>query len=144
MTGNVGLENVPPSLELVRISNHALKGMIEANSWKNRSKLFQGSEILWAKTSKTLYQIFQLFVSLFSGIFCTFHAAKILLNFFNYFLNLIKVCLYKLHVSVRLSEGLLLDYLVLNFRNKISYYSLLYRLLSLSFRLIKLLWDNGW
>ena len=45
MTGNFRLENVPPSFELVRISNHALKGMIEANSWKNRSKLFQGSEI---------------------------------------------------------------------------------------------------
>ena len=41
MTGN---DNVPPSLELVRISNHALKGMVEANSWKNRSKLFQPSD----------------------------------------------------------------------------------------------------
>ena len=45
MTGNDRPENVPPSLELVRISNHALKGMIEAISWKNRSKLFQPSEI---------------------------------------------------------------------------------------------------
>ena len=45
MTGNDGLENVPPFLELVRVSNHALKGMVEANSWKNRSKLFQPSEI---------------------------------------------------------------------------------------------------
>ena len=40
MTGLARLENVLPSLELVRISNHVLKGMIEANSWKNRSKLF--------------------------------------------------------------------------------------------------------
>ena len=45
MTGNDRLEKVTPSLELVRISNHAIKGMIEANSWKNRSKLFQPSEI---------------------------------------------------------------------------------------------------
>ena len=45
MTGNDRLENVLPSLELIRISYHALKGMIEANSWKNRSKLFQPSEI---------------------------------------------------------------------------------------------------
>ena len=45
MTGNDRLEKVTPSLELVRISNHAIKGMIEANYWKNRSKLFQPSEI---------------------------------------------------------------------------------------------------
>ena len=45
MTGNDRLEKVTPSLELVRISNHAIKGMIEANSSKNRSKLFQPSEI---------------------------------------------------------------------------------------------------
>ena len=32
MTDNARLENVPPSLELVRISNHVLKEMIEANS----------------------------------------------------------------------------------------------------------------
>ena len=45
MAGNDRLENVPPSFELVRISNHALKGMKEANSWKNRSKLFQPNEV---------------------------------------------------------------------------------------------------
>ena len=45
MTGYVRLENVPPSLELVSILNHVLKEMIEANSWKNRSKLSQPSEI---------------------------------------------------------------------------------------------------
>ena len=45
MTFNHRLENVSPSLKLVRISNHALKGMIQANSWKNRSKLFLPSEI---------------------------------------------------------------------------------------------------
>ena len=32
MTDNARLENVPPSLEVVRISNHILKEMIEANS----------------------------------------------------------------------------------------------------------------
>ena len=46
MTGNDRLEKVTPSLELVRISNHAIKGMIEANYWKNRSKLFQPSEVI--------------------------------------------------------------------------------------------------
>ena len=45
MTGNDRLEKVTPSIELVRISNHATKGMIEANSLKNRSKLFQPLEI---------------------------------------------------------------------------------------------------
>ena len=43
MTGHVRLVrlgNVDPSLELVRISNYVLEGMIEANSWKNRSKPF--------------------------------------------------------------------------------------------------------
>ena len=44
MADNDRLEKVTPSLELVRISNHAIKGMIEANSWKNRCKLFQPSE----------------------------------------------------------------------------------------------------
>ena len=39
MTGHVRLENVPRSLESVRILNYVLKGMIEANFWKNRSKL---------------------------------------------------------------------------------------------------------
>ena len=45
MTDNVRFEKVSHSLELARISNHAKKGMIEANSWKNRSKLSQPSEI---------------------------------------------------------------------------------------------------
>ena len=45
MISNGRLKKVTPSLELVRISNHAIKGMIEANSWKNRCKLFQPSEI---------------------------------------------------------------------------------------------------
>ena len=35
MTSNAGLENVPPSFELVKISNHARQRMIEANFWKN-------------------------------------------------------------------------------------------------------------
>ena len=38
-------EKVPPSLELVRPLNHVIKGMIEANSCKNRSKLFQPGKI---------------------------------------------------------------------------------------------------
>ena len=38
MTGNDRLENVPTSFELVRISNHALKGMIKANSWKKNKQ----------------------------------------------------------------------------------------------------------
>ena len=45
MADNDRLEKVTPSLELVRISNHAIKRMIEANSSKNRKKLFQPSEI---------------------------------------------------------------------------------------------------
>ena len=45
MTGNDRLEKVTPSLEFISISNHAIKGMIEANSSKNRSKLFQPSEL---------------------------------------------------------------------------------------------------
>ena len=40
MTSNSRLENVSTSFELVRISNHALQGMTEANSWKNCGKLF--------------------------------------------------------------------------------------------------------
>ena len=35
MAGNDRLEEVTPSLELVRLSSHAIKGMTEANSWKN-------------------------------------------------------------------------------------------------------------
>ena len=62
MTSNDRLEKVTPSLELVRISNHAIKGMIEANSRENRSKLFQPSEINYVAslviTSKTLSQTF--------------------------------------------------------------------------------------
>ena len=40
------LRNVPVSvsLELLRTLNHALKGIREANSWANRSKLIQPSE----------------------------------------------------------------------------------------------------
>ena len=40
MRGHNKLENVPRSLDLVKISNHVLKGMIETKCWKNRSKLF--------------------------------------------------------------------------------------------------------
>ena len=34
--------------ELARISNHVLKGMIEVNSWQNRSKPDEPSEIYHA------------------------------------------------------------------------------------------------
>ena len=36
MIDNNRLENELSFPELVAISNHALKGMIEANSWKNK------------------------------------------------------------------------------------------------------------
>ena len=45
MTSNARLEKIPTSFQLVTILNHALKRTIEANSWKNRSKLFKPSEI---------------------------------------------------------------------------------------------------
>ena len=39
------LNDVPPSVEFVKISNRTLKGMIEANFWKYRRKVFQPSKI---------------------------------------------------------------------------------------------------
>ena len=39
------------------------------------------------------------------SIFCTFHVAQMLLESFQLFLNLTKVYLYELHVSLRISEG---------------------------------------
>ena len=45
MTSNARLEKIPTSFQLVTILNHAFKRTIEANSWKNRSKLFKPSEI---------------------------------------------------------------------------------------------------
>ena len=45
ITSNARLENVPTSFVLIKLSNHALQGTAEANSWKNCSKLFQPSEI---------------------------------------------------------------------------------------------------
>ena len=41
----VNVNKMSPTLELARISNHALKRMMEANSWKNRSTLNQPNEI---------------------------------------------------------------------------------------------------
>ena len=68
MTYNGRLENVPPFLELVIISNHALKVMIETNFLKNRSKLFQQSQIncllWWGKSSKILSQTFEILCSI--------------------------------------------------------------------------------
>ena len=68
MTYNGRLENVPPFLELVIISNHALKVMIETNFLKNRSKLFQQSQIncllWWVKSSKILSQNFEILCSI--------------------------------------------------------------------------------
>ena len=65
--------------------------MIEANSWKNRRKLFQQSQrnraVRWVKTSKNFSQPFSnfdMFYSLlyyyFSGILRTFHVAQMLLD----------------------------------------------------------------
>ena len=45
MTVNARLQNLPSFLELVRFSNHALNETIEANYQKNRTKLFQRSEL---------------------------------------------------------------------------------------------------
>ena len=63
MTGNGRLKTVLPSLELVRTSNHTLKGMREANSWKNRRKLFQPTEINYvsdgSKPAKLFLRLFQ-------------------------------------------------------------------------------------
>lgn len=42
---NARPDNVPSSLNLVRIFNPSLKGIIEANSWKNMSQLCQLREI---------------------------------------------------------------------------------------------------
>ena len=109
MTGNARLENVSPSLEVVRISNHTLKGMTEANSWKHRSKLFQPSEInhLYdgSKPSKLFLRLFQSlrYFSVFCVIilveyfvlFMLYHCYWILIN---YFFNLTKVWLYNLNV----------------------------------------------
>ena len=78
MTGSDRLETLTPFLELVRISNLAIKGIIEVNSCKNRSKLFQPSDInhvlRWSKLAKLFPRLFQSvpFVSLFCEIFyCT-------------------------------------------------------------------------
>ena len=76
MRDNARLENVHPSLELVRISNRALKVLqsFEANSWKNRRKLFKQIQInhvvWWVKTSKILSQTFSKFE--IAGIFPNF------------------------------------------------------------------------
>ena len=105
-----------PSLDLVRISNHVLKGMIAANSWKKRRKLFQPNEInhgvFWVKTSKTLSKTFLKFEILF--IFCViilveyfvlFKLHKCYCILINYFFNSTKVWLYNLYASIRLWEG---------------------------------------
>ena len=114
MTDNARLENVPPSLEVVRISNHILKEMIEANSQKNRSKVFQPSKInhvvCWIKTTKTLSQIFSKLEMLFnllrhcfSTIFCTFHVMQIVTRFSSTISLTISLAPwhYNLHVSLR-------------------------------------------
>ena len=45
MTSNARLKNVTISFRLVRILNHTLQGMTEANSCKSCSTLFQLSKI---------------------------------------------------------------------------------------------------
>ena len=42
---NARPDNVPSSLDLVRVSNPALKGLIEASSWKNLGQLCKLWEI---------------------------------------------------------------------------------------------------
>ena len=68
MTGNDRLEKLTPFLELVRILNLAIKRMIEVNSCKNRSKLFQPSDIndvlRWSELAK-LVETFRRQVCLF-------------------------------------------------------------------------------
>ena len=134
MTDNDWLEKVTPSLKLVRISNHAIKGMIEASSWGNRSKLFQPSEInhvvYWVRTSKTLSQTFSKCDTPFS-LLCQYLWNILLHKCFRNSMCIVKtfrrqVCLF---------------YFMLSLSNKIKYSSLLYRTPSLSFRLLSLLWD---
>ena len=48
LTDNFRLEIYLPSLELSRISNQTLKGVIEVNYWKSRSELCQPSEVNYA------------------------------------------------------------------------------------------------
>ena len=118
MTDNERLENVPPSLKLVRILNHAIKGMIKVNSWKNRSKLFQRSEInhvvWWVRTSKTLSQTFSkcdIFFSLSCHYFFKKNILKNLLHKyywipFNYFFKFNQSLAPQIACkSLRLSEG---------------------------------------
>ena len=63
MTGNDRLEKLTAFLELVRILNLAIKRMIEVNSYKNRSKLFQPSDInhvlRWSELAKLFPRLFQ-------------------------------------------------------------------------------------
>ena len=103
MTNHAKLKNVPLFFELVRISKHALQGMIEASSKKNWSKLFQPSEIdqvaWWGKTSKNfVWEAFQRVISLVEYIF--FDVKMLLDSFqllfkFNRSLDLQIVCISK-------------------------------------------------
>ena len=121
---------------MVRISNHAIKGMIEANFWKNRSKLFQPSEInhvaWWVRTSKTLPQTFSKWDIPFSLFFCVIILRNILLH--KSFTN-------SMYIVKTFRRQVCLFDLVLSLSNKIKYCSLLYRTPSLSFRLLSFLWD---
>ena len=128
MTGNGWLEKVTPSLELVRILNHAIKGMIEANSWKNRSKLFQPSEInhvvWWIRISKTLSKTFSkcdIPFSYFCNYFLKYFTAQM-------FYNVSQVCLF--------------DF-VLSLSNKIKYVVFYTEHLAYCW-LFSLLWDYDW
>ena len=129
MTDNDWLEKVTPSLELVRISNHAIKGMIEANSWKNRSKLSQSQEInhvvWWVRTSKTLSIPFQSVTYL--SVFCVIILWNILLQ---------KCFTNSMYIVKTFRRQVCLFDLVLSLSNKIKYCILLYRTPSLSFILV--------
>ena len=128
MTDNATLENVPLSLELVRISNHTFKGMIEANCWKNRNKLFHSSEVnhvVWCvETRHTLSQTFPKFELLFSLYQLFFKFNNSLAPQFS--------CIAK---TYRKQVCFCIYYLAFSFSHKIKYCSLLCRSSSSSFGL---------
>ena len=129
MTGNDRLEKVTPSLELLRISNHAIKRMIEANLRKNRSKLFQPSEINHVACPR-----------LFQGV--TYVSAICVIILWNVLLH--RCFTNSMYIVKTFRSQVCLFDLVLRLSNKIKYCSLSYRTPSLSFRLLSLLWDYGW
>ena len=129
MTGSDRLETLTPFLELVRISNLAIKGIIEVNSCKNRSKLFQPSDInhvlRWSKLAKLFPRPFRSVTYL--SAFCVIILRNILLH--KFFTNSMRI------VETFRRQICLFD-LVLSLSNKINYCIRLYRTPSLSFILV--------